>query len=54
MIKGDTGIPDDNLISWKLVSATSTSLEIELEFRAPIEVSQGDVLDKLLIQIEME
>ena len=41
MIEGETNQPDDNLISWKLVSVSSTKLEIELEYRMPIEVSQG-------------
>ena len=45
MIKGDSKLPDDNMVGWKLVSASSTKLEIELEFSAPIEVSQGDELD---------
>ena len=41
MIEGETNQPNDNLISWKLVSVSSTKLEIELEYRMPIEVSQG-------------
>ena len=41
MIEGETNQPDDNLISWKLVSVSSSKLEIELEYRMPIEVSQG-------------
>ena len=53
MISGETKQLDDNLISWKLVSAEPSKLEIDLEFREPIEVSQGDLPDKLLIQIEM-
>ena len=39
MLKGDTNEPDDNLVGWKLVSATPTKLEINLEFNQPLEVS---------------
>ena len=54
MISGDTEEIDDNLIDWKLVSVDSEKLEIDLEFREPILVSQGDSPDRILIQIEME
>ena len=49
MISGETKQPSDNMISWKLFSAEPTKLEIDLEFREPLEVSQGDIPDKLLI-----
>ena len=49
MIEGDTNNVDENLIGWKLVSATPSKLEIFLEFDEPIEVSQGSLPDKLLI-----
>ena len=39
MLKGDTNTADDNLVGWKLASATSTMLEINLEFNQPMEVS---------------
>ena len=39
MISGDTEEVDDNLIDWKLVSVGPTKLEIDLEFREPIQVS---------------
>ena len=39
MLNGDKNTPDDNLVGWKLASATSTKLEINLEFNKPMEVS---------------
>ena len=49
MISGDTEEIDDNLIDWKLVSVNPEKLEIDLEFREPILVSQGDSPDSILI-----
>ena len=49
MISGKTKQPNDNMIGWKLISAEPTKLEVDLEFREPLEVSQGDIPDKLLI-----
>ena len=54
VVNGDTKELDDNLTGWKLVSADANKLEINLEFREPSHVSQGDIPDKLLIQFEME
>ena len=42
MINGDTEELDGNLTGWKLISVAPKELEIELDFRDPIEVSQGD------------
>ena len=49
MVNGDTQLPDDNLISWKLSSVEPSKLDIDLEFRYPLQVSQGDVPDRLLL-----
>ena len=49
MVNGDTQLIDDNLMGWKLVSVRPTKIEIDLEFREPLLVSQGDVPDKLLL-----
>ena len=45
MISGDSEELDDNLIGWELISVESKKLEIELDFRDPIEVSQGEYPD---------
>ena len=54
MISGDTEEVDENLVDWQLVTIDPEKLEIDLEFREPIQVSQGENPDRILIQVEME
>ena len=54
MISGDTEEVDDNLTGWQLFSISSTKIEIDLEFEEPLEVSQGDSPDKLLLICNLE
>ena len=53
MFKGDEDKVDDNLIGWKVVSVTKTLIEIDLEFRDPLGVSQGENFDRLFVQIAL-
>ena len=53
MFKGDEDKVDDNLIGWEVVSVTKTLIEIDLEFRDPLGVSQGDNHDRLFVQVAL-
>ena len=54
MISGETEEVDDNLIGWQIVSISSTNIDIDLEFEEPLEVSQADNPDKLLVKFNFE
>ena len=52
------GVSEENfdsplIKSWSILSLTSTSLEIKVEFSDPIEVSQGSKPDILVVLIEL-
>ena len=49
MYKGDEDEEDDNLLSWEIKTVSPTLIEIDLTFERPLDVSQGDAYDKLLI-----
>ena len=49
MYKGDVDEIDDNLIGWEIVSVSEKLIEIDLEFRAPLNVSHGDEYDRLFV-----
>ena len=51
MLKGDTNEIDKNLRSWTVVSASSTRIDISLDFEKPILVSTGNLPDMLIIQV---
>ena len=51
--KGDELIEDENLLSWEIVSVSSTLIEIDLEFENPVQVSQGDNNDRLITQVAL-
>ena len=44
----------ENLLSWTVVSVSSKLIEIDLEFDQPLNVSQGDSRDQLLIQLNLK
>ena len=50
MLSGDDEEIDDNLTSWTVKSVKSELINVKLEFRSPLEVSQGDYPDKIVIQ----
>ena len=50
MLSGEDEAIDLNLLSWTIVKVTSQQIEISLKFERPLEVSQGDEPDKLLVQ----
>ena len=50
MLSGDAEKVDENLVSWKIKDVTSTSITVDLEFKDPLAVSQGDVPDILIVQ----
>ena len=51
MLSGsEDGGVDPNLVSWKILSVSATHISIEVEFKNPLRVSQGDSPDQLAIQ----
>ena len=44
---------DPNFIAWSVVEITSLSMSIKLEFNKPLDVSQGDEKDKLIVKVAM-
>ena len=53
MIEGDEEISSENLRSWRITSITKTQLKISLRFFKPINVSQGDIKDSLLVFVNL-
>ena len=53
MISGDTNEFDSNLLSWKLIELTPTLMKIEIVFERPLEVSQGERPDQIIVQVEL-
>ena len=51
MLNGDTLEIDENLISWSVISASSSKIDVNLVFEKPILVSSGDFSDILFIQV---
>ena len=49
MLSVDNEEQDNNLTSWKIISATSEKIEIDLGFSNPVDVSQGLKADKILV-----
>ena len=50
-MKGEEEEEDENLRSWQIVSVAPKLIEVDLEFDKPIYVSQGEVADKLIVQV---
>ena len=50
MLSGDEQKFDKNLVSWTISSVTSKLILIDLEFDSPLQVSQGDAPDELVVQ----
>ena len=50
MLSGETEEIDQNLKSWTVKSVYEKRINIELEFDQPLQVSQGDEPDKIVIQ----
>ena len=44
---------DQNLMSWSITSVSEMLIRIELEFENPLEVSQGESPDTLVVQAEL-
>ena len=53
MISGENETVNKNLLSWTITRVTSKQIEIDLEFERPLDVSQGEVADKLAIQASL-
>ena len=53
MINGDTEEIDQNLISWSVISASSTNIDIRTEYENPLYVSSGYSADYLILQITL-
>ena len=49
MINGDTEEIDQNLISWSVISASSTNIDIRTEYENPLYVSSGYSADYLIL-----
>ena len=55
MLSGsEDGKIDTNLVSWVISSVEQTYLVIELEFERPLEVSQGEKPDQIVIQAGLD
>ena len=53
MLDADTEAPSENFRGWKVDTATQDRIEISLDFVKPIDVSQGDFPDKLLVMVKL-
>ena len=53
MLSGESKKIDTNLKSWTIKSIEPSKIEVLLDFANPLEVSQGDIPDKLIILIGM-
>ncbi len=51
MLDPETDKISDNLVSWTVSSLDSSSMVIDLGFKRPLHVSQGDIPDQLLVEI---
>ena len=49
MINIDREEIDNNLLEWQVISYSSKSIEIALQFENPLLISQGDYPDVLVI-----
>ena len=53
MLKGDSDEQNENLQDWQIVSVSSELIEIDLNFANPLEVSQGEAKDRLIVQVSL-
>lgn len=53
MLSGESESIDENLQSWQVVSISPTLIKVELEFKDPLQVSQGDTPDQVVIQAQL-
>ena len=53
MLKGDSNEQNENLEGWQIVSVSSELIEIDLNFVKPLEVSQGEAKDRLIVQVSL-
>ena len=53
MLSYETEEPTNNLEAWEVTSASATEININLSFKKPLEVSQGDKPDILLVQLDL-
>ena len=49
MVNQDEELVDTNLLNWTVTSVQQELIQIKLEFKQPLEVSQGDEPDYLVI-----
>ena len=49
MLSGEDEAIDPNLLSWTFNTVSSQQIEIKLEFERPLEISQGDEPEKLVV-----
>ena len=52
-VDGDSKTESDNLSGWDIVSVSSYSIEISLQFKEPLMVSQGDEVDQLFMDLRL-
>ena len=53
ILKGEEEVPDDFLTSWEIVSVSATLIEIDLHFKDPLLVSQGDEYHRLFVELAL-
>ena len=53
VLSAETSQPSDNLLSWNVTVATGLQIDVSLIFGNPIEVSQGETPDELLVRFKV-
>ena len=49
MLSGDDETIDDNLTSWKIKSVSASQISVDLDFKSPLLVSQGDSPELIVV-----
>ena len=52
MLSSETETISDNLVGWAVSSVNSKEILVDLDFAEPLQVSQGDTQDLLLVYTE--
>ena len=53
VLHGDSKLESDNLRSWEIITVSKDQIEIKLDFFAPLQVSQGEEPDILMLQLQL-
>ena len=53
MLSGDNETLEENLKSWSILSVSPNRISVSLDFESPLQVSQGEEPDKLIIEAKL-